>query len=114
MPYGEPLDGIPLWGVFLATVAAVLFSIECGFRLGRFRRGRSELEDKPPVGEMVAATLALLAFMLAFTFGLAASRFDVRRGLVIDERRFSRSLNLPISHPISSAYRPVFPGFFGL
>ena len=27
----------------------------------------------------------LLAFMLAFTFGLAASRFDVRRGLVIDE-----------------------------
>ena len=37
---------------------------------------------------MVAATLALLAllaFMLAFTFGLAASRFDVRRGLVIDE-----------------------------
>ena len=85
MPYGEPLDGIPLWGVFLATVAAVLFSIECGFRLGRFRRRRSELEDKPPVGEMVAATLALLAFMLAFTFGLAASRFDVRRGLVIDE-----------------------------
>jgi hypothetical protein len=30
---------------------------------------------------MVAATLALLAF----TFGMAASRFDVRRGLVIDE-----------------------------
>ena len=34
---------------------------------------------------MVAATLALLAFMLAFTFGLAVSRFDVRRRLVIDE-----------------------------
>ena len=30
---------------------------------------------------MVADTLA----SLAFTFGLAASRFDVRRGLVIDE-----------------------------
>ena len=34
---------------------------------------------------MVADALALLAFMLGFTFGLAASRFDVRRGLVIDE-----------------------------
>ena len=33
---------------------------------------------------------------------------------VSHQRRFSRSLNLPISHPISSAYRPVFPGFFGL
>ena len=34
---------------------------------------------------MVADALALLAFMLGFTVGLAASRFDVRRGLVIDE-----------------------------
>ena len=34
---------------------------------------------------MVAATLALLAFILAFTFGLAGSWFDVRRRLVIDE-----------------------------
>jgi hypothetical protein len=34
---------------------------------------------------MVADALALLAFMLGFTFGLAASRFEVRRGLVIDE-----------------------------
>ena len=85
MPYGEPLDVIPLWGIILITVAVILLSIECGFRLGQFRRRGSELEDKPPVGEMVAATLALLAFMLAFTFGLAASRFEVRRGLVIDE-----------------------------
>ena len=85
MPYSEPLDVIPLWGVFLITVAVILLSIECGFRLGQFRRRSSELEDKPPVGEMVGATLALLAFMLAFTFGLAASRFEVRRGLVIDE-----------------------------
>ena len=34
---------------------------------------------------MVAATLALLAFILAFTFGLAGSWFDVRRRLVVDE-----------------------------
>jgi hypothetical protein len=85
MHYAGPLDLLPIWGVFLATVAVVLLAVEGGFRLGQYRRRRSEQEDKPPVGEMVAATLALLAFMLAFTFGLAASRFDVRRGLVIDE-----------------------------
>jgi len=85
MHSGGPLDLLPTWGVLLATVAVVLLAIEGGFRLGQYRRRRSELEDRPPVGEMVAATLALLAFMLAFTFGLAASRFDVRRGLVIDE-----------------------------
>jgi hypothetical protein len=80
-----PLDLLPIWGVFLATVAVVLLAVEGGFRLGRYRRRRSEQEDRPPVGEMVAATLALLAFLLAFTFGLAASRFEVRRGLVIEE-----------------------------
>src|SRR5271165_4059660 len=85
MHYAGPLDVLPIWGVFLATVAVVLLAVEGGFRLGQYRRRRSEQEDRPPVGEMVAATLALLAFMLAFTFGLAASRFDVRRGLVIDE-----------------------------
>ena len=85
MHYAGPLDLLPIWGVFLATVAVVLLAVEGGFRLGQYRRRRSEQEDRPPVGEMVAATLALLAFMLAFTFGLAASRFDVRRGLVVDE-----------------------------
>jgi hypothetical protein len=38
-----------------------------------------------PVGEMVAATLGLFAFILAFTFGLAATRFDTKRQLVLDE-----------------------------
>ena len=34
---------------------------------------------------IVAATLGLLAFMLAFTFGMAASRFEERRQAVLSE-----------------------------
>ena len=34
---------------------------------------------------MVGVTLGLLAFILAFTFGLASSRFDNRRQLLLDE-----------------------------
>jgi len=34
---------------------------------------------------MAGATLGLLAFILAFTFGLAASRFDARRQVMLDE-----------------------------
>ena len=40
MGRGEPLDFLPIWGVFLATVAVVLLAIEGGFRLGQFRRRR--------------------------------------------------------------------------
>jgi hypothetical protein len=37
------------------------------------------------VGSIIGATLGLLAFILAFTFGVAASRFDTRKQLVLEE-----------------------------
>ena len=37
------------------------------------------------MGAVVGATLGLLAFLLAFTFGMAASRYDTRRQLVLQE-----------------------------
>src|SRR5271165_5160231 len=80
-----PLDAVPLWGLFGATVVIVLLSIEGGYWLGWYRRRRSEEEKEGPVGAIVAATLGLLAFVLAFTFGLAASRFDARRQIVVED-----------------------------
>jgi hypothetical protein len=85
MPIRGPLDYLPLWAVFVATVALVLLGAEAGFLLGRRKGRRSEEAKKGPVGEIVAAMLGLLALLLAFTFSLAASRFDTRRGLVLDE-----------------------------
>ncbi len=80
-----PLEYLPIWAVFVATLALSLLAAEAGFLLGRSRRRRSEEAPKAPVGEVVAAMLGLLALLLAFTFSLAASRFDTRRVLVLDE-----------------------------
>jgi hypothetical protein len=66
-------------------VVLVLLAVEAGFRIGRWRQRRAEQERESLVGGMVAALLGLLAFLLAFTFGIAASRFDTRRELVLDE-----------------------------
>lgn len=85
MEFRGLLDFLPLWGLFAATVAVVFLAVECGYRVGKFRRQGSEPEKESPVGAMVGATLGLLAFMLAFTFGLAASRFDDRRQIVVEE-----------------------------
>lgn len=85
MPSSGPLDALPLWGLFLAILLLVLLSVEGGYRLGKYRRSRSEEEKEAPVGAMVGATLGLLAFLLAFTFGLAATRFDTRRQVLLDE-----------------------------
>ncbi|MFN0051406.1 MAG: hypothetical protein ACKV0T_04400 [Planctomycetales bacterium] len=79
------LDVVPLWGLFGTIIAVTLLSIEAGYRLGRFRRRTCANEKEAPVGAIVAAKLGLLAFILAFTFGLAASRFDAKRTIVVDE-----------------------------
>lgn len=101
LQYTTVLDTLPRWGLFVLVVLLVLASIDGGFRLGRYRRSRSEDENAAPVGAMVGAMLGLLAFLLAFTFGMAASRFDTRRALVLDEANaigttYLRAAMLPV------------------
>lgn len=80
-----PLDYLPIW-LFVTTITfGVLLAIEAGFRLGKYRCRIAEPETAGPLGTIIGATLGLLAFMLAFTFGLAASRFEQRREMVVEE-----------------------------
>jgi hypothetical protein len=85
MPPLSFLDYLPLWAVFLTTVVVITLSMEIGFRIGSWRHRRSGLEKDAPVGALVGATLALLGFMLATTFGIAVSRFDLRLNTFLDE-----------------------------
>lgn len=75
----------PVWAVFIFTFFIALLAFEGGVYLGKKHRLLYEQEDRSPIGSTIAATLGLLAFLLAFTFGFAASKFDNRRELVIDE-----------------------------
>lgn len=79
------IDFLPLWLLFLLTAGLVMLSVEAGrcLAIRRFR-GAAKPADGP-IGAVVGSTLGLLAFLLAFTFGLAAARFDLRRQLLLDE-----------------------------
>jgi len=80
-----PLDLLPLW-LYLPLVMAISWlTLEAGYRLGRWRHAQAPEEKDAPVAAMAGAVLGLLAFMLAFTFGMAASRFDARRQAVLEE-----------------------------
>src|SRR6516165_3396930 len=85
MQTNGPIDALPLWALFIFILLVVLLSVEFGYRLGKYRRRRREEEKEAPLGTMVGAELGLLAFILAFTFGLAAARFDTRRQVLLDE-----------------------------
>lgn len=78
-------DAVFLLGVFAATTATVLLSIEFGYRIGRAMHRRSEEEKESPVAAMGGTILGLVAFLLAFTFSIASSRLDTRKQLVRDE-----------------------------
>ncbi len=63
----------------------VLASIEIGFRLGcwRIRQLQGDMESEGLLSAITGAQLALLAFILAFSFSMAANHYQERRSLVM-------------------------------
>ncbi len=85
MPRGHLFQVLPLWLIFVGTMVLVLLSIYGGVFLARFRRKRWATDEGASISAILGATASLFTFILAFTFGLAASRFDARRTLLLDE-----------------------------
>jgi hypothetical protein len=79
------LDPTPIVMVFVLCAIAMLVCYEVGFRIGRWWQDRMPGEQEGPTDMLVGSLLALMAFLLAITMGMAADRFDARRGLVLAE-----------------------------
>jgi hypothetical protein len=82
--HSEPLDSLPLWLLLTLTCAGSFAALEAGYRYGT-RRHNHTPEKKSPVGVIVGAILALFAFLLAFTFSSAGTRYESRRQAVLEE-----------------------------
>jgi hypothetical protein len=111
------LDGIPLWGLFAATVAVVSVSYEGGFRAGRWRSRRPDHEQEVVVRVMVAAMLGLLTFLLAFTFWIAATHFDAVRQAKLNEANAIRMAYLRadlLPEPHRTEIRDLLRGYVDL
>ncbi len=80
-----PLSQLSLWQVFLLILAISALALEAGYQVGKRRRKRPDFEKDAPVSSSVGATLGLLAFMLATTFGVSMSQYDIRRQAFMDE-----------------------------
>jgi len=76
---------VPFWALTIGTLSLVFVSILAGVFLARRRESRREKEDQERIGTIVGATLGLLAFIMAFTFGMTAARFDARKQALLDE-----------------------------
>lgn len=105
------MDAIPLWVIFGLLFFLFCISLEGGFRWGRYRRLNAGDDREQSVGTIVASILGLLALVMGFTFNLAATRFDLRRQMMLKEANaigtaFLRTSFLP--EPQQSALRDQF------
>lgn len=81
MYFSDLFSTLPLLAIYGLSILLVLVSLGLGYLFGH-RRDRRE---DPSIGSAVAATLGLLAFMLAFTFNMTAERFSQRKALLLEE-----------------------------
>ncbi len=79
------LDSAPLILVFAAMVAIATLAIESGFLLGKINRKKVTDEQVTPIATVVGAVLAMMAFVIAFTFGSANTRFDARKAALLED-----------------------------
>ena len=77
------LDYLPLPVLFGLTFLFILLAIGGGTRLAALSRGPDPAGAS--IGSVVGATLGLVAFLLAFTFNMAAGRYDERKQLFLDD-----------------------------
>jgi len=76
---------IPLWLVFPITCILVLAFWEIGYRFGHRVTGVEKPETEQSITTLVSIIVGLVVFLLAFTFNMAAGRFQERRDVLIED-----------------------------
>lgn len=80
------LESMPIAGVYLCIALLLTVSCEVGFLLGRHHhRAAADKEAPGSIGPIVGGMLGMLAFVLAFTFSMAAAQSAVRKQNVLTE-----------------------------
>jgi hypothetical protein len=77
--------GIVTFILMPALFLSIMLLIEVGRKIGLKRIAEETERARAGLGTMESAIYGLLALMIAFTFSGAASRFDTRRGLTVQE-----------------------------
>jgi hypothetical protein len=79
------LDSLSIVWLFVGTLVFILLFFEAGFQLGKFMQPRYTKQGDSVSLPMVGSLLTMLAFVLAITFSMVASRFDERKSNVLAE-----------------------------
>jgi len=84
-------DNYSIAELFLGSVAVMIAFIEIGFRLGARTAGKAVKLQAAQVRAIMGASLGLAAFMLAFTFAVSQSHYELRVQNMVEEARLVRN-----------------------
>jgi hypothetical protein len=79
------MQSIPVGILLIGTIIILLIADQAGYSLGHAAMQRAVNEKESSVSTRASAILALVAFILAFTFGIVSNRYDSRKELVRNE-----------------------------
>src|SRR5688572_476945 len=77
------ISAVDAWLIALIIFLTMLAGIYFGRVISKKFPAPSDIAS--PSSSVISAMLGLLAFLLAFTFGMSGSRFDARRQVIVDE-----------------------------
>jgi len=95
---------------FLVPLLTVLTALYLGQRYGIYSTKKSPELQHSAVGSVVGAVFGLLAFVLAFTFQIAANHYDARKSMLLKEVTDIRTIYLRaglIDEPICSSTKKL-------
>jgi hypothetical protein len=97
--------GLDMPVLYPLTIILIVGAAELGNWIGlRLHAARTENAD---VGTLAGASLGLLALLIAFSFSMAESRYDLRRNMVLEEANaIGSTANFALMLP-ESAQEPI-------
>ena len=78
-------DTIPTYLLDLSTFLIFLLFFEIGYLIGKYRRSKEDQKNNEVISPVTASILGLFAFLIAFSFNMAAQKFDTRKQNVLIE-----------------------------
>jgi hypothetical protein len=79
------LHGLPIGAVLTGFMVGQILSFEIGFALGCRARARGGDSSRAEISTIQVGMLGLLSLLLAFSFNVAAGRFESRRQILLEE-----------------------------
>lgn len=72
-------DAIPISGLFIGMAFSLIIAFEIGYLLNKYTAVKNDKDGFSSTSPMVGGLLGMLAFMLAFTFAMAAGQHNLRK-----------------------------------